>query len=82
MAEIIDVHGMSGEKLDATNDEGKVKSYAIPEATRFEIIGASSHPRVFTLEPGAILQIQDQGRTVKLFTAEHISPINLFTPMH
>lgn len=56
--------------------------YEVPEATRFEIYGDRGNARVFTLEPGASIHLQDDGRTVKIFTNEHVSSSEWFEKNH
>jgi len=78
----INVNGMIGEAIPDLNESGQVKTYAFPDATRFELIGENGNPRAFTLAPGAILQIQDEGRTVKIFTNPQVDSAEWFAGKH
>lgn len=78
----VNIRGMTGKELTGKDENGKLEHYAVTEATRFEIIGDGGIQRVFTLEPGAIISIQDSGKTVKLFTGAHVAPVTWFEPMH
>lgn len=58
-------------------------TFVAPEATRFEIYPAKGKmAHVVTLEPGASIHIQDDGRTIKIFTKESADSREWFNENH
>lgn len=69
--EYAEVDGIVGELLARTENHRGV--YVLPEGTRFEIYGSGGgFKSAVTIEPGATLHVQDGGRTLKIFTKEHV----------
>lgn len=79
--EYAQVNGTVGEVLARTEANRGV--YVLPEGTRFEIYGKSGGMKhAVTVEPGATIHVQDNGRTLKIFTNEHVEPGAWFQENH
>lgn len=74
-------YGVVGEILWSRPD-GHPGVYVVPKATRFEIYSGTEGKRVLTLAPGASIHLQDDGRTVKIFTNESVDRETWFTEAH
>lgn len=79
--EYVEVNGTVGELLERNLENRGV--YALPEGTRFEIYGSGgSFKHAVTIEPGATIHVQDDGRTLKIFTNAHVGSEDWFKATH